>query len=99
MGYDAHLHGWASWPGGISWSANVGILGGWLALVTEKSLIATGLGIMSVLLALAAPGTYGVERSELAAGYFLWLASSVVLASASVVDAVTTSKPDAESPP
>ena len=95
-GWDALMDGWRG-KGLVPWSAKLALLSGWIALLSGRTRLATGLGTAAIALALTAPYFYEVSFAALRIGYYLWLGSSVVLAFTAILELTRRNKVSAMS--
>ena len=90
-GVVALLYGWIP-PYCIPWSANLLLVAGWIFLLCGRFKTAAWLGGGGALVALT---TWGFDVSPLLAGYYLWQASLVALATGAAVLALVGPAPRA----
>ena len=90
-GWEALLLGWIP-PYCIPWSANLLLIVGWIFLLCGRFKTAAWLGGAGALVALT---TWGFDFPHLLAGYYLWEASLVALATGAAVLALVGAAPRA----
>ena len=83
-GYQAFQNGWQG-AGTIPELANVALLVGWIAYLYNKAFV-LACGWLAFGLGLTAPPIYGLGFANLGLGYYLWMASFVVLTGAAYLD-------------
>ena len=88
-GYEALIFGWIG-LGVIPELANVALLFGWIGYLAKEQSLALVAGIAGFAMSASAPTVYGVPSGDLLAGFWLWLSTMGVFASAACYEVMKT---------
>jgi hypothetical protein len=78
LGYETLIYGWSGF-GIVPELANVAILAGVIAYCNRYMILASGCAAVAFAFGITAPRVFSAAWSDLRLGYFLWMASFLVL--------------------